>query len=112
MSLQARMVRGPMCPNSAKSQPSILRIALGLNLAMFIIGMMAGLVAHSSALIADSLDMLADGSAYAIALVAQQRGQDFKVGAARASGAVGHHSDDRLQVNVIVDLAFGESHRA
>ena len=34
------------------------------------------------------------------------------VGAARASGAaVGHHGHDRLQVNVIVDLAFGESCR-
>ena len=77
-----------MCPNNAISQPKILRIALGLNLAMFFIGMVAGLAAHSSALIADSLDMLADGAAYAIALVAQRRGQKFQVGSARASGFI------------------------
>ena len=88
MSLRARTVRDPMGPTNAISQPKILRIALGLNLAMFFIGMVAGLVAHSSALIADSLDMLADGAAYAVALVAQRRGQKFQVGSARASGFI------------------------
>jgi Co/Zn/Cd efflux system component len=96
-----------MCPNSAKSQPSILRIALGLNLAMFVIGLVAGLVAHSSALIADSLDMLADGSAYAIALVAQQRGQDFKVGAARASGFILTALGCAVIVDVVRRAVFG-----
>ena len=42
----------------------------------------------------------------------RRRAGHADLGAARASGAVGHHSHDRLQVNVIVDLAFGESHRA
>ena len=82
------MARYPMCPDNSDPQPRILYIALSLNLAMFAIGLAAGLVAHSSALIADSLDMLADGAAYAIALVAQQRGPDFRVGAARASGFI------------------------
>ena len=96
-----------MCPTSAKSQPSILRVALGLNLAMFVIGMVAGLVAHSSALIADSLDMLADGAAYAIALVAQQRGQDFKVGAARASGFILTALGCAVIVDVVRRAMFG-----
>lgn len=77
-----------MCRDSENFQPNILRIALGLNLAMFVIGMVAGLVAHSSALIADSLDMLADAAAYGVALVAHHRGPEFKVAAARASGFV------------------------
>ena len=77
-----------MCPGDVRAQASILRLALGLNLAMFVVGLGAGLVAHSSALIADSLDMLADAAAYAVALIAQQRGPAFKVGAARASGFV------------------------
>ena len=77
-----------MCPDKLAPQAKILRLALGLNLALFVIGMGAGLIAHSSALIADSLDMLADGVAYAIALIAQRRGPAFKVGAARASGFV------------------------
>ncbi|MGF6301400.1 Co/Zn/Cd efflux system component [Paraburkholderia sp. WC7.3d] len=50
-----------------------LRIALALNLAMFVIGTTAGVLAQSSGLLADALDMLADAldmladaSAYAI----------------------------------------------
>jgi Co/Zn/Cd efflux system component len=77
-----------MCRDNQNFQPNILRIALGLNLAMFVVGMGAGLAAHSSALIADSLDMLADAAAYTIALVAQRRGPIFQVAAARASGLV------------------------
>jgi Co/Zn/Cd efflux system component len=55
---------------------------------MFIVGLGAGLMAHSSALIADSLDMLADAAAYAVALLAQRRDAAFKLAAARASGYV------------------------
>ena len=75
-----------MCPGDVGAQARILRLALGLNLAMFVIGLGAGLVAHSSALIADSLDMLADAAAYTVALLAQRRGAAFKFAAARASG--------------------------
>jgi Co/Zn/Cd efflux system component len=50
-----------------------LRIALTLNLAMFVIGTTAGLGAQSSGLLADALDMLADASAYAIGLLAVTR---------------------------------------
>jgi Co/Zn/Cd efflux system component len=77
-----------MCDDAAASQPKILHIALALNLAMFVVGMGAGLVAHSSALIADSLDMLADAAAYTIALIAQRRGSKFKIATARTSGLV------------------------
>jgi hypothetical protein len=35
-----------------------------------------------------------------------------QIGAARAGGSsVGRHGDDRLQVDVIVNLAFGKAHR-
>jgi Co/Zn/Cd efflux system component len=77
-----------MCPDNVTTQAKILRLALGLNLAMFVIGLAAGLAAHSSALIADSLDMLADAAAYAVALLAQRRGTAFKLTAARTSGYV------------------------
>jgi hypothetical protein len=50
-----------------------LRIALALNLAMFVIGTTAGILAQSSGLLADALDMLADASAYAIGLLAVAR---------------------------------------
>lgn len=70
------------------SQRRVLGVALALNAAMFGVGLVAGLVGQSTSLIADSLDMLADAAAYAIALSAFRRGDLFKAGAARLSGTV------------------------
>jgi Co/Zn/Cd efflux system component len=53
---------------------------------MFTVEVTAGLVAHSTALTADGLDMLADASAYAVALMAVGRDNRFKANAAMASG--------------------------
>jgi Co/Zn/Cd efflux system component len=69
-----------------QQERATLRIALALNVAMFVIGMAAGLWAQSTGLIADSLDMLADAAAYALALLAVTRGLAFKRDAARWSG--------------------------
>jgi Co/Zn/Cd efflux system component len=66
----------------------VLRIALALNAMMFVIGILAGTLAQSTGLIADALDMLADASAYGIALVAVGRTDRFKSGAAAVSGTV------------------------
>lgn len=66
----------------------ILWIALGLNATMFIVGLIAGLLAQSTGLLADSLDMLADASAYAIGLLAIGRSQHFKSMAAMLSGSL------------------------
>ncbi|MDE2163278.1 MAG: cation transporter [Alphaproteobacteria bacterium] len=69
-------------------QRRTLRIALALNVTMFAVGIVAGIVAQSSGLIADALDMLADASAYAIALMAIKRSGLFKARAATWSGTV------------------------
>lgn len=69
-------------------QRRVLKIALGLNGTMFVIGVSAGIVARSSRLIADGLDMLADAIAYAIALATAGRTKLFKAAAARTSGFV------------------------
>lgn len=69
-----------------EAERRILRIALTLNVTMFIVGAMAGLIAQSMGLIADSLDMLADACAYGIALSAWARSAGFKASAARLSG--------------------------
>lgn len=71
-----------------EAECAILRMALWLNAAMFVIGMAAGWWADSTGLMADALDMLADASAYALALLAVTRGAAFKRHAARWSGAV------------------------
>jgi cation diffusion facilitator family transporter len=65
-----------------------LRVALMLNVTMFVVGLAAGLWAESTGLIADALDMLADASAYALALMAVIRTAAFKRYAARWSGAL------------------------
>ena len=66
----------------------VLRIALALNAAMAVIGGLAGWMAQSTGLLADALDMLADATAYAIALMAIGRSALFKVRAATLSGAI------------------------
>jgi cation diffusion facilitator family transporter len=71
-----------------EAQRRVLRIALVLNATMFIVGLVAGLLGQSSSLIADALDMLADASAYAIALGAIGRSTRFKAGAATLSGSL------------------------
>ncbi len=73
---------------TSEQERHTLRIALFLNGAMFIVGMSAGWWAQSTGLMADALDMLADASAYAIALLAVNRGTFFKVQAARWSGTI------------------------
>ena len=66
----------------------VLRIALALNAAMAVIGGLAGWIAQSTGLLADALDMLADATAYAIALMAIGRSVLFKVRAATLSGTI------------------------
>jgi len=84
-----------------EAQQRVLRIALALNATMFVIGLVAGLLGQSSSLIADSLDMLADASAYAIALGAVGRSARFKAGAATLSGSL------LLLLGVVVLLDVG-----
>lgn len=74
-------------PGSAR-QRRVVGIALGLNAAMVVVGTITGILAQSSGLIADALDMLADASAYAIALLALERAMSFKQRAAEISGSI------------------------
>lgn len=89
-------------PTTAETpeQRRVLKIALTLNSTMFVVGIVAGFEAHSSGLIADALDMLADAAAYAIALVAASRSSLFKANAARTSGFILL----ALGVGVLVDV--------
>jgi cation diffusion facilitator family transporter len=71
-----------------EAERRILRVALVLNATMFLVGVIAGIIAQSMGLIADSLDMLADACAYGIALVAWNRSARFKASAAQLSGTL------------------------
>lgn len=60
----------------------ILVAVLVINLAMFAVELGAGIVARSTALMADSADMLGDAIVYALSLYAVSRSDRYKAGAA------------------------------
>jgi len=68
------------------AQRRVLVAVLVINLAMFFIEFGAGLVAHSSALQADAVDMLGDAIVYGLSLWAVNRGARWEAGAALAKG--------------------------
>ncbi len=63
-----------------------LQILLAINGTMFVVEHVAGWLASSAGLLADSLDMLADAAVYGIALYAVGRSKDLKRRAAHISG--------------------------
>ena len=65
-----------------------LWVVLWINALMFVFELLLGLWAHSTGLIADSLDMLADASVYGIGLYAIGRRVVWQVRAARVAGLV------------------------
>jgi len=70
----------------SRQQSRVLIILLGINAAMFVVEIVAGVLAESTGLIADSLDMLADAVVYGIGLYAVGRAASNKIRAAFASG--------------------------
>ncbi|MBI3993726.1 MAG: cation transporter [Candidatus Lambdaproteobacteria bacterium] len=62
----------------------VLWVVLAINAAMFVAEFGAGLVARSTALMADSLDMFGDAGIYALSLYALHRSARWKAGAALA----------------------------
>ena len=71
-----------------------------INAVMFVVEVVAGVLAESTGLTADSLDMLADAGVYAISLVAIGRAARFRTNAAMASGLF----QMVLGVSVLVDV--------
>lgn len=55
-----------------------VRMVLAINLIMFVVEMIAGWLAESTGLMADSLDMLADGAVYGLTLYAIGRSDKEK----------------------------------
>jgi Co/Zn/Cd efflux system component len=83
-----------------QSQRQVLYWLLGINATMFVIEMGIGLLADSTALIADSLDMLADAVVYGVALYAIGKSLLHKANAARISGFF----QMALGVLIIIDI--------
>jgi cation diffusion facilitator family transporter len=64
----------------------VLIIVLAINSAMFVLEFGAGLIAHSAALMADSMDMLGDALVYVVSLYALDRSSRWRAGAALFKG--------------------------
>jgi cation diffusion facilitator family transporter len=69
-------------------QRSTLRIILAINLVMFVVEITAGLISGSTALLADSLDMLGDAFVYAFSLYVVARSNDWKAVSALIKGII------------------------
>ncbi|MAY35723.1 MAG: cation transporter [Spongiibacteraceae bacterium] len=69
-----------------QEEAATLRWLLAINFVMFVVEIVAGIWAQSAGLIADSLDMLADASVYALGLFAVGRSASLKLTAARTMG--------------------------
>jgi cation diffusion facilitator family transporter len=83
------------CTNAAceidklrQGQRSTLKGVLAINLAMFVVEVIAGLLAGSTALLADSLDMLGDSLVYGFSLYVVARSDAWKAGSALLKGVV------------------------
>ncbi len=72
----------------SKEQARVLWMVLGINAAMFVAEFIAGVIAQSTGLIADSLDMLADAAVYYVSLYAVGRSANLKNRAATLSGVL------------------------
>ena len=69
-----------------REQSRVLIVLLGINAVMFVVEITLGFLSESTALIADSLDMLADATVYGIGMYAVGRPMSAKIRAAHLSG--------------------------
>jgi Co/Zn/Cd efflux system component len=67
-------------------QRQLLLIVLAINAALFVVELIAGIIAGSMGLVADSLDMLADALVYGLSLFAVGKAVQYKKRVARVSG--------------------------
>ena len=69
-----------------ESHARVLWMVLGINALMFVVEGTAGLLAHSTSLLADALDMLGDALVYGFSLFVLARSMRWQAGAALAKG--------------------------
>lgn len=69
-------------------QSSTLKKVLGINVAMFVVELTAGVISASTALLSDSLDNLGDALTYGLSLYAVSRGARIKAMVALLKGAL------------------------
>ena len=85
----------------------VLLIVLTINLVMFVAELSAGILARSTSLMADSVDMLGDALVYILSLYALDRGLRWRAGAAVAKGAAIAFFGVGVAVEVALKLVHG-----
>ena len=88
-------------------QRRVLVIVLVINAVMFAAEFGAGVIAGSSALMADASDMLGDAVVYAVSLYALARSDRWKAGAAMLKGVVILGLGVGIAVNVVLKIQSG-----
>jgi Co/Zn/Cd efflux system component len=88
-------------------QRRVLQVVLAVNLAMFLLEAVAGLLAASTALLADSADMLGDALVYGVSLYAVGRGAGWPARAAGLKGWVMAAFGAGVLVQVALKIARG-----
>jgi cation diffusion facilitator family transporter len=88
-------------------QRRVLRVVLWINLVMFAAEILAGLLAHSTALLADSMDMLGDAIVYGFSLYVIARAPIWLTRAALLKGLVMAAFGIGIAVEVLAKLARG-----
>lgn len=87
----------------------VLQVVLVINLVMFVAEFTAGLLANSTALMADSVDMLGDALVYILSLYALQRSLRWRAGAAMAKGGIIAAFGIWVMVEAALKLVNGEA---
>jgi Co/Zn/Cd efflux system component len=95
------------CEIETKEQSRVLIMLLSINALMFVVEVILGIVAESTALIADSLDMLADATVYGIGLYAVGKPVLSKVRAAHTSGILQIILGSAVAMDVIRRFIYG-----
>jgi cation diffusion facilitator family transporter len=88
-------------------QRRVLLAVLAINAGMFVIEFGAGILAGSTALMADATDMLGDAMVYAISLYALARSDRWKAGAALAKGGFILALGIAIIINIVGKLQSG-----
>ncbi len=83
-----------------REQRSVLIALLAINGLMFVVEIVLGILSESTALIADSMDMLADAAVYGVGLYAVGRSVATKIRVAQLSGIL----EITLGVVVLIDI--------
>ncbi|MFQ5736203.1 MAG: cation transporter [Thermodesulfobacteriota bacterium] len=90
-----------------REESRVLILLLGINGFMFLAEITLGILSQSTALIADSLDMLADATVYGIAMYAIGRSPLVKIKAAHLSGIFQVILGGMVSIDVLRRLALG-----